>query len=229
MGFNSWFDTAKAWIGLSSFWRPAPRTMWYVGLLLFLYISTLFWAKGGLVKQMLKFTLTMGVIVCIQLVFHSVDVRTFVYTPIYFAGIIVGQYGYRKFLLFITTPKYIIMLMVLFVTILIVEVFKSSTLLMWVNSMIGMLALMSFYVYLGKKWKDREYLVSKLSMLSYATFCIYLFHREIFEGLLMLWKPSSQYQMVPYLGFLGLAIVIPLAYYIQKGYDGILKKMNLFT
>lgn len=229
IGFNSWSSTAKAWLGLSSFWRPAPRTMWYVGLLIFLYICTLFWAKGGLLKQIIKFMVTMGIIVGIQLVFHSVDIRTFVYTPIYFAGIIIGQYGYRKFFSFITTPKYIIILLLLFVAILLVQIFKikGNLMLMWVNSIIGMVALMSIYVYIGEKWKDNEHLVSKLSMLSYATFCIYLFHREVFAGLIMLWKPSSQYQMVPYLGFVGLAIVIPLAYYIQKGYDRIIKKMNL--
>jgi peptidoglycan/LPS O-acetylase OafA/YrhL len=227
MGFNSWFNTAKAWFGVSSFWSPAPRTMWYVGLLIFLYIGTLFWAKGGIVKQIIKFIITMGVIVGIELVFHSVDSRTFVYTPVYFLGIIIGQYYNEKFFSFITTPKYIIILLMLYVGLLIVEVFKNNLLLMWANSMIGMVALMSFYVYLGEKWKNNKGFISKLSMLSYATFCIYLFHREIFEGLLILWTPSSQYQLVPYLSLLGLAIVIPLAYYIQKGYDGILKKMNL--
>lgn len=229
IGFNSWSNTAKAWLGLSSFWRPAPRTMWYVGLLIFLYIGTLFWAKGGLLKQMIKFAITMVIIVCMHLVFHKVDPRTFVYTPIYFAGIIIGQYGYRKFFSFITTSKYIIMLIMIFVAILFVQIFrfKSNLLLMWVNSIIGMLALMSCYVYLGEKWKNSKRLVSLMSMLSYATFCIYLFHREVFECLLMLWKPTSQYQMIPYLGFCGLAIVIPLAYYIQKGYDGIIKKTKL--
>lgn len=229
IGFNSWFSTAKAWFGLSSFWRPTPRTMWYVGLLIFLYIGTLFWAKGGFLKQIIKFAITMAVIVCIHFLFHSVDSRTFVYTPIYFAGIIIGQYGYRKFFSFITTPKHILMMFVLFVAILFIQIFKfkSNLLLMWVNSIIGMFALMSFYVYLGEKKKNNKRLVSMISMLSYATFCIYLFHREVFEGLIMLWKPSSQYQMIPYLAFLGLAIVIPLAYYIQKGYDGIIKKLNL--
>lgn len=226
MGFNSWFSTAKAWFGLSSFWSPAPRTMWYVGLLIFLYTCTLFWARGGLLKQIIKFILTMGVIVVIQLIFHSVDKRTFVYTPIYFAGIIIGQYGYRRFFSFITTPKYIIISMLLFVSILIAQVLKmkSNLMLMWVNSIIGMVALMSFYVYIGEKWKDNKRFLSTLSKLSYATFCIYLFHREIFECLIILWKPSSQYLMIPYLGILGLVIVIPFAYYIQNVYDRIIKK-----
>lgn len=224
MGFNSWRSTAKAWFGLSSLWRPTPRTMWYVGLLLFLYINTLFWAKGGLLKHVIEFVVTMCIIMGIQLIFHSVDPRTFFYTPIYFVGIILGQYGYRRFFSFIMTPRNIIMLLLLFAAILVAQVFTRSLLLMWVNSIIGMVALMSFYVYLGEKWKDNQHLVSALSILSYATFCIYLFHREVFECLLLLWKPSSQFLVVPYLGFVGLIIVIPLAYYIQKGYDKIITR-----
>lgn len=227
MGFNTWFSTAKAWVGLSPFWRPAPRTLWYAALLVFLYVITLFWAKGRLLKQILKFIITMGVIVGIQLVFHSVDPRTFFYSSIYFIGIIVGQYYYDRFFSFVTTKKYIVLMVLLFLGILTVQLFTNSFLLIWINSFIGMVALLSLYVYLGEKKKDNKTWVSIFSKLSFASFCIYLFHREVFESLLMLWEPSTQFQMIPYLGLLGLAIVIPLAYYIQKGYDGIIKKLNL--
>lgn len=227
MGFNTWFPTLKSWVGLSPFWRPAPRTMWYAALLIFLYVITLFWARGGLLKQTLRFIVTMGFIVGIQLVFHSVDSRTFFYSSIYFLGIIVGQYYYDRFFLFVTTKKYIVLLVLLFFGVLTVQIFTNSFLLIWVNSFIGMVALLSIYVNLGEKKKNNKTWLSVFSKLSYASFCIYLFHREIFEGLLMLWKPSTQYQMIPYLGLLGLAIVIPLAYYIQKSYDGVIKKMNL--
>ena len=227
MGFNSWARTAKAWFGLSSFWRPAPRTMWYVGLLIFLYVITLFWARGGIKRQIGKFLITMGIIAGVQLVFHSVDPRTFFYAPVYFLGIIVGQYYYGKLSAFATTPKNILLMLTVFVGMLIVQYVTGYNQLLYVNAFIGMVALMSLYLYLGEKWKNNRRLVAGVSWFSYATFCIYLFHREVYEGLLMLWTPTHQYQMIPYLGILGLAIVIPLAYYIQKGYDSIIKKLNL--
>lgn len=227
MGFNRWFTTAKAWLGLSSFWRPAPRTMWYVGLLIFLYVITLFWARGGSKKQVAKFLITMGIIAGIQVVFHSVDPRTFFYAPVYFLGIIVGQYYYRKLFSFATTPRNILLMLTVFVGMLIVQYVTGYNQMLYVNAFLGMVALMSLYLYLGEKWKDNKRLVAGVSWFSYATFCIYLFHREVFGTLLMIWTPTHQYQTIPYLGILGLAIVIPLAYYIQKGYDSIIKKLNL--
>lgn len=224
MGYNNWFPTVKAWFGLSCLWRPAPRTIWYVGMLIFLYANTLFWAKGGIIKQILKFMVTMGIVASIQLVFHVVDVRTFYYAPVYFLGIVFGQYYYQQFFSFITTPKLVVLLLVLFLAILIVQMKSHRILLLWGNTYVGMVALMSMYVYLGEKWKDNKRLVSTVSMLSYASFCIYLFHRQVFAFLLMIWRPACQYQLVPYLAILGLAIVIPLAYYIQMGYDRIIKK-----
>lgn len=227
IGFNHWLPTVKAWFGLSSLWRPAPRTMWYVGFLIFLYANTLFWAKGGIKKQILKFLLTMGIVAGIQLVFHVVDKRTFYYAPVYFMGIIIGQYYYEKFFSIISNPKHVVVMMLLFLSILIVQINCHRTLLLWGNTYIGMIALMSLYVYLGEKWKGNQCLVSTALKLSYASFCIYLFHREVFAGLLMIWRPEYQYLTIPYLGILGLAIVIPLAYYIQKGYDGIIKRLTL--
>jgi peptidoglycan/LPS O-acetylase OafA/YrhL len=200
--------------------------MWYVGLLIFLYAITLFWARGGLLKQMLKFIITMGIIAGIQLIVHSVDSRTFFYAVVYFLGIIVGQYYFEKFFSLITKPKFVVVMLMVFLALLIVQINRRSLLLLWGDAFVGMVALMSLYVYLGEKWKDNKHLVSTVSMLSYASFCIYLFHREVFAFLLMIWRPAYQYQMIPYLSVLGLAIVIPLAYYIQKGYDGIIKKLN---
>lgn len=226
MGFNRWFTTAKAWLGLSSFWRPAPRTMWYVGLLIFLYVITLFWARGGIKKQVTKFLITMGIIAGVQLVFHLVDPRTYFYAPVYFLGIIVGQYYKEKLFAFATTPKYILLMLTVFIGMLIVQYVTGYNQLLYVNAFLGMVALMSLYLYLGEKWKNNRRLVARVSWFSYATFCIYLFHRHVFWTLLMIWTPTHQYQMIPYLVIFGLAIVIPLAYYIQKGYDRMIKKLN---
>lgn len=225
IGFNRWLPTVKAWFGLSSFWGPAPRTIWYVGMLIFLYAITLFWARGGVKRQIGKFLITMAIIAGMNMtVLHLVDSRLFFYAVVYFLGIIVGQYYYEKFFSFITKPKLVVAMLILFLAFSILLINRHNTLLFWGNALVGMVALLSLYVSIGEKWKDNKRLVSTVSMLSYASFCIYLFHREVFAFLLMIWRPACQYQLVPYLAILGLAIVIPLAYYIQKGYDRIIKK-----
>lgn len=224
IGFNTWSSTAKSWVGLSPFWGPTPRTMWYVGILIYFYTFTLFWAKGGIKKQICKFALTMVVVAGIHFFFHSVDPRTIFYSFIYFAGIILGQYKSKEFFSVVSTRRFEFIILLLFISILIMQLFHKSLLFTYGNSIIGMFALFSLYINIGERWKTNQQIVSIISILSYATFCLYLFHREVFQLLLSIWHPEDMYALFMYVGVLGLMITFPLAYIIQKGYDKMIQK-----
>ena len=227
IGFNSRFNTAKGLFGLSPFWAPHPRTMWYCAMLISLYLFTPFWSKGGFWKQFVKFVLTMFVIGGIHAAFHCVEPRTFFYFPFYFAGIIIAQYGYNQFMTLLKSKTNAIVFMMLFLTIWVGQIVTNNALLKWGNSIFGMYALLSLYVFLGEQLKGREHLVSAVSLLSYASLCIYLFHREVDEVLLMICQPNNPYLMFCYVGVLGLVITILLSYYIQKRYDAIIDKFRI--
>ncbi len=224
IGFNTWFDTAKGLLGLSPFWTPHPRTMWYCAMLISLYLLTPFWSKGGFWKQIAKFVLMMTIIALIHIVFHSVEPRTFFYFPFYFAGIIVAQYDYDKFMVLMKSRTNAIVSLLLFFAIWVVQIMTNNSLLKWGNSIFGMYTLLSLYVFLGEQLKNNEHFVSTISILSYSSLCIYLFHREVDEGLLMIYHPDNPCVMFCYVGLLGLFITVPFAYCIQKSYDAIIKK-----
>ena len=227
ISFNTWSSTAKAWLGISPFWGPTPRTMWYVGVLLFFYSITLFWGKGGIRSQFLKFIIIMGVVSGIHFIFHSVDPRVFFYSSVYFVSIIIGQYFKERFFSLVTSWQFIIIISLLFISIAIVQLFNKSLLLTYGNSVLGMLSFFGIYICIGEKGKTSEKFVSVALSLSYATFCLYLFHREVFAFLLKLWQPDNPYYLFFYIGVLGLIITYPIAYYIQKGYDTIIQKINI--
>lgn len=227
IGFNTWFDTAKGLLGLSPFWTPHPRTMWYCAMLISLYLLTPFWSKGNFWIKMMKFAVTMAVIAGMHLVFHSVEPRTFFYFPFYFLGILVAQYFNKFFLSASKSPKYVFSLLVLFVAIWVVQVITNNSLLKWGNSILGMFALLFLYMYVGEKMRDRNGFLGVISLLSYASLNIYLFHREVDETLLLLWRPNNPQLVFLYVGIIGLLITIVLAYWIQKGYDRIINKIRL--
>ena len=227
IGFNTWFNTAKGLLGLSPFWTPHPRTMWYCAMLIPLYLLTPLWSKGKFWSKMIKFMVTMAVIVVVHLLFHSVETRTFFYFPFFFFGILVAQYGNHFFISASKSPKYVFPLLALFVSILIVQVITNNSMLKWGNSVLGMVSLLFLYMYIGEKMVNKRSSLGRISFLSYASLSIYLFHREIFEGLLLLWHPSNSLILFLYVVILGLIIVIPLAYYIQKWYDSIINNMDL--
>ncbi len=226
IGFNTWFNTAKGLLGLSPFWAPHPKTMWFCGMLVSLYLLTPFWSKGTLLVEVLKFLGTMAVVAIVHLVFHSVEPRTFFYFPFFFLGILIAQYGNGIFLVATKSPKYVFPILVLFVVIWIVQVLSNNPILKWSNSVLGMVSLLFLYMYIGEKLKSREKLLKMISLLSYASLCIYLFHREVDETLLLLWQPNNTYVSFLYVGIFGLMITSVLAYWIQKGYDIILQKMR---
>ena len=222
IGFNTWFNTAKGLMGLSPFWSPHPRTMWYCAMLIPLYLIMPLWSNGSLLSKILKFVGTMAIIAIIHMVFHSVVPRTIFYFPFFFLGIVVAQYNRDRFLAASKTPKYVFLLFTLFVLIWIIQLLTNNSLLKWVNSVLGMVALLFLYMYIGEKMKNNKCFLRVISLLSYASLSIYLFHREVDEILLFFWQPSNPYALFLYVGLLGLLITIILAYWIQKGYDKIL-------
>jgi peptidoglycan/LPS O-acetylase OafA/YrhL len=223
IGFNTWINTAKGLVGLSPFWTPHPRTMWYCAMLISLYLLTPLWSKGNFWVKVFKFAGTMAVIAIVHVMFHSVEPRTFFYFPFFFLGILVSQYGNSFFLTASKSPKYTFLLLILFVAIWIVQAMTNNSMLKWGNSILGMVSLLFLYMYIGEKMKNNKNFLWMISLLSYASLSIYLFHREVDEALLWLWQPSNPYIMFLYVGIVGLLITIVLAYWIQKGYDRILQ------
>lgn len=224
IGFNTWFNTAKGLVGISPFWTPHPRTMWYCAMLIPLYLLTPFWSKGSFAIKMIKFVVTMAVISVVHLLFHSVEPRTFFYFPFFFFGILVAQYGNETFLTASKSPKYVFPLLILFIAIWMVQVRTNNSMLKWGNSVIGMVSLLFMYMYFGEKMKNHKGFMQMISLLSYASLSIYLFHREVDETLLWFWQPNNSYVLFLYVGIVGLLITIVLAYWIQRGYDRILQK-----
>jgi peptidoglycan/LPS O-acetylase OafA/YrhL len=58
-----------------------------------------------------------------------------------------------------------------------------------------------------------------LVRLSYASFCMYLFHRIVFACLLQIYTPGSNLLIVLYLGIAGFPLIFIVSEGIQKGYD----------
>ncbi len=75
-----------------------------------------------------------------------------------------------------------------------------------------------------------EYVADRVSpsiflKLSYASFCMYLYHRFIFSLLLKAYMPPSNSGIVLYLFVIGLPLLYVTATSVQKGYDALLKNV----
>ena len=65
--------------------------------------------------------------------------------------------------------------------------------------------------------------------LSYASFCMYLFHRIIFYFLLQIYTPGSNLLTVFYLSIIGFPLIFILSERLQGGYDYLVNRFNTQT
>lgn len=224
LGVNSGLNTLKGLLGISPFFKPHPLTMWYCAMLISLYLLTPFLAIGGWKKSILKFLLVMGVIAVVDIAFDSVVSRTYWYYLVFFVGIIVGQYWGEGFLIFLRRYCFFFFLVFLFLAVLTLA--TRSDALKYVNSGVGMFALLSLYLRIGDICEKYEILKKPFLWISYASMCMYLFHRQVFEVMLRVYHPTSIIKVCLYLGIGGVFLTIVIAFLIQWFYDLLLAKIQ---
>ena len=224
LGVNGGITTLKGLLGISPFYKPHPITMWYCAMLISLYLITPFWAKGGLLKQIIKFISVIAVIIIIDIAFNCIVPRTYSYFTVYFAGILISQKWGEGFLDIL--KRYSIILITLFSILIIITFITKNDELKYFNSGLGLFALLAAYLKAGEILKNDQSLVCFFTVLSYASMCMYLFHREVFVLMLKAWYPSRPLIVFLYLGVIGVVISTVIAYYIQGSYDSAVSKLT---
>ena len=199
--------TVKGIFGISPFWGPAPLTMWYVAMLLSLYLLTPFVAVGGAKKQCIRAALVMSVIGCIQILFGTVVPKTFNYFTVYFIGLILGRNLYGQTLLLMKN-KGGLCIFAIWILSLITDILTKNV---WVESISGVLGIggmLYMSLYLSDKLAHNKKFVKVTTILSYSSFCAYLFHREVIGAMLRVYNPQEGLPMFIYILLVG----VPLSF-----------------
>lgn len=115
--------------------------------------------------------------------------------------------------------------MAVFLILVAVTFVTHSETLKYVNSGVGLFALLSFYLKIGDWVEDHDGWKNLFLNLSYASLCMYLFHREIYIIMLKIWNPANPIGVCLYLGIAGVIISTVVAYYIQLVYDKVITKV----
>jgi len=225
LGFNAWMPTIKGIVGISPFWAPHPTTMWYVAMLISLYIITPVVVKGEVRLQCIKAVAVMTVVGLIQIIFGTVVPRTFNYFTVYLIGLLLGRNYYESTMRFLRSKKTLIISLI-WIVLVVVVFFTKNDYLKSFSSVVGIIALLNLSLIATEKLSANSFLAKAITTLSYASFCAYLFHREIIWVMFHLYKPKGALPI-----FLEVLIVaVPLsflcAYYIQKVYDWIIGKIT---
>ena len=209
---------------LASYYYRPLLTLWYIGLITIYYgLFVLIKRAEGNNLQLFITLLGFPLLLIILGVKESVgDIRLLQYYPVF----LLGLFGDKIFPHIRQDYKKTAGLAILFfssVCLYALYIYQSRMVLLSTGGL-GAFLLTSCitisFAWLVRLLSLKGAGVSKyFKILSYSSYCIYLFHRPIWWALLKMDYPADPMMRLAYLGLIGIPVTILISYAIQKTYD----------
>ena len=173
--YNSWESLPLYLIGLGSFLKPYPATIWFVSMLLIFYFITPLLLKCS-AKNAFVFSAIIEIIFLVLAFLVESDIRLAYYWPFYFLGLIFKRNnlnlkffeGHRNWgCIVITFSSYFIIGM---------KSGNNFTIVTFICCLLFIYSVMNIFERLSKLVHFNR----AISYISYSSMCAYLFHRPIF-------------------------------------------------
>ena len=233
---NGMRQTLNGLLCISPFVTPRPKTLWYIPVILLCYAVTPIISRDTLKSRIRNCLIVYTLLLGVNRLIPTTDIRLLFNVFFYMVGVISStsfdwkmnfQYG-----------KLIKILVILFFLVLVYigqmnDIFHLQLFRKPVGG-IGVFAWLFLCEYVSNIFfvsvndmKDRwKGLVCQLiSYISYASMACYMFHRLFFWMGEQVWNPSETWAWL-YMGGLVFPVMLVLSYYIQKGYDTMIKKIG---
>lgn len=204
--------------GLACFIAPMPLTIWYFSMMIFFYIITpAITMQKRLKNKVIVCLLIYGILIITNL-FWETDSRVVLYFPIYSSALMLsGKIDLKKI------EKFNFPILFIFLFVCIFSIFLSE--FCGGNYFIQLLPAITCGIVILEISKLLT--VSKTEnifyKISYVSMCAYLFHRQFFGAVELVFGEFSL--VLAYCVFLPLFLVV--CYYTQKIYDYIINKIML--
>lgn len=222
LSIGGWFESIAQFIstltGISCFFPPQPKTLWYFSMIIIFYALTPILLNNAINKPSKIFfrgLLPLFFFICMLYLQH-LDERVLIYYPFYLIGIITKQENLK----YVNNFAAIVILILWIITIR--YGLNNNIIMTIILSALGVYLLFTIS-------KNIELLFPKtnkiFSILSYASMFAYLFHREVYLFFEILFIKFLHYKSLP-------IMVVPImllslfiaAYCGQKLYDNFISK-----
>lgn len=213
-------------------------TLWYIGLIMSYYIVFILLKKFGTTTY--QTILLIILIPCIALILKwklgLIDKRFFIYFLIFIAG----MYGAKTLSIIRAHP--LIGIVSLLCLILSIYLYEANIYpLIANNTRFPLLSAISMETFILLNIIMISFIVAFygisvnitipapkiIETVSYASFCIYLFHRPFWWAMLKIFHPEDELMRGLYLAVIGIPLLIATSYGMQKFYDNISRYMRL--
>lgn len=232
IGFNSAKATLNGVLCISPFLKPRPMTLWYIPVILWCYLIT-----PLICRKTFTWRLTIGVSILL-LVWY---VRTFVY-PIdfrfqfnlllYVVGLVTApyfdwKYEKRSWIKWLVVGVFIGLLSMTFC-------WSPNVMYKRIAAFIGVFALLfvcefvANLVYNHSARGEVSRMGNLINNVSYASMACYMFHRLFYWVGEIIWNPSAEWLKWLYMAGVIFPVMLVLSYYVQYGYDKIIKGIQVY-
>ena len=230
IGFNDMEATVNGLLCISPIVSPAPRTLWYIPVILWCYLITPIVSRRGTKWRLYSSLCIFAIVFLARLLFTSIDNRLVFNMFFYLMGVNMSSFSDRK-----TTPTYsrlFKMLVILFFALLIhIGLYYSylyyTVVIMGIGA-VGVFAILFICEGISKllfdgqndqKARIKTFACQIVSFVSYASMACYMFHRFFYWAAEKIWNPSDTSVKWLFMAGLVFPVIITFSYMIQKLYD----------
>lgn len=196
---------------VSMIYPPAPVTLWFIVMLLNfdLAYALVAWLRRYGFQWLVYAAILAALVLCNYLV-HEVDARLLQYGVAFALGVFVAS-GKAK------TKHLLPIALVVFAGALALLITRT---LGHTARNIPLVLSVSYLVFAAGEALCRPHRLDPLvRQLAYASYCMYLFHRPVYKGLMKLWTPATHEMRYVYLLTAGLFLTIGVSWAVQTLYD----------
>jgi len=199
------------------------RTLWFISMIcnFYLFVPMFFANESRAKKAILTFAVCFlaGVLHVRASMF---DYRMFQFFPLFLLGVVAAAHNRTERFISGRWPAMVGFLLCLLIAFYFGGAQNLTARRIWRTIIICLAA--PPLMFLSKKFVNLTSPSRLINILSYSAFCMYLFHRPLYEILTKIYRPTNDKYLLCYLFFVGLPLVTAIACIIQTGYDRLLAK-----
>ncbi len=217
-GLSDFKTSIKAFFLVSMFVKPSPPTLWFITMIMFFYVISpflIFVCKNIKKIKIIVIYLIVSLLLMLYYYFTKLlDLRFIVYLPAFIFGIFVAVNDEQS----ISTKLVILASVVGALISFFLNTPHKQLNMLFSTLLVTSASFFLFNVFRKMSFKNTKIMAS-IILLSYSSYCMYLFHRPIYIILKKLYFPNSLFLQLLYLIVIGLPCIFILSLYLQKFYD----------
>jgi peptidoglycan/LPS O-acetylase OafA/YrhL len=202
---------------ISMFAPPSPPTLWFITMMVIFYLIAPLLIKYA--NQLIVYIILCGIIMIsmanFSIFIQHIDLRILKYFPAFAIGIIMAKNQFISQLI----DKYHWLIATLFIIAFWIFPLGKESSLLGIITLIPSTVIGSVIAFIYAKHYLNNFNNHIITLISYASFCMYLLHRIVFLHLVKLYFPDTLLLQTIYLFVFGVSITFIVSYFVQKTYD----------